>query len=347
MTVGLQVLRRPVNPADPDGHVRVIAAMDRQLQHLTRLVDDLLDVARIARGKIEMVRETCDLGELLERGIEMAEPIVNARQHDLVVSVPDEPLSVHVDGVRIAQVISNLVNNAAKYSEPGRTIRLTLSSEGGQAVIRVADDGIGIPGERLAALFTLFGQGATGDARLGGLGIGLYLVRMLVLAHGGTVDASSAGSGAGSEFVVRLPLAGSARTHVEAPAVPVVTLGAGEPRRILVVDDNRDSLETLAILLRLHGHEVVTADDGRSAFEALEAFTPDVALLDIGLPDTDGYEVARRMRAAAGGRPLLLVAVTGWGGRADRMRSREAGFDEHLVKPIDWEELQRVLARSA
>ncbi|MGE0041914.1 MAG: ATP-binding protein [Vicinamibacterales bacterium] len=345
MTVGLQVLRRPADPADPDGHARVIAAMDRQLLHLTRLVDDLLDVARIARGKIEMVRETCDLGEVLERAVEMAEPIVSARQHDLVVDVPAEPLSVHVDGVRIAQVVSNLLNNAAKYSEPGKAIHLTATAEGGDAVIRVRDQGVGIPRERLADLFTLFGQGEPGDARLGGLGIGLYLVRMLVLAHGGTVDASSGGHGQGSEFVVRLPLAAreAPRAVHAAEAAPV----DGRPQRILVVDDNRDSLETLAMLLSLHGHEVRTAADGRSAFEALHAFTPDVALLDIGLPDTDGYEVARRMRAAAGDRPLLLVAVTGWGGRADRIRSREAGFDEHLVKPIDWEQLQRILARSA
>ncbi|MGE3275745.1 MAG: ATP-binding protein [Vicinamibacterales bacterium] len=338
LTVGLQVLRGPADPADPGGRGRILTAMERQLQHLNRLVDDLLDVARIARGKIELVQEPCSLAEVLDRAVEMAEPIVASRRHELIVDVPARPIPVRVDAVRIAQVVSNLLNNAAKYSEPGREIRLSAATEEGQAVVRVRDQGVGIQRERLGELFTLFGQAAPEDARLGGLGIGLYLVRMLVMAHGGTVEATSEGPGLGSEFVVRLPL-----QAVTDGAGPPAEPEAAAPRRILVVDDNRDSLDTLAMLLRMHGHDVQTAVDGQSTFELLERFTPDVALLDIGLPDTDGYQIARAMRAAAGTRPLLLIAVTGWGGRADRLRSREAGFDEHLVKPVDWEELQRIL----
>ena len=346
MTVGLQVLRGPKDPNDPGAHARVLAAMDRQLQHLNRLVDDLLDVARIAQDKIEMLREPCDLGEIVNHAVEIAEPLIVARRHALQIEPAAAPVIVNVDAVRMSQVVANLLNNAAKYSDPGKTIRVRMTVEDREAVIRVSDAGVGISKARLSELFSLFGQVAPADARLGGLGIGLHLVRMLVVAHGGTVEAASDGPGTGSTFTVRLPLH---RPPAAMSAGGPLPGGAAAPHalKVLVVDDNRDALDTSAMLLRMNGHDVRTASDGASALTTLNGFAPDVALLDIGLPDVDGYEVARRIRAEAGGRPLLLIAVTGWGGRSDRKRSRDAGFDEHLVKPVEWDELQRLLARAA
>ncbi len=317
--------------------------MDRQIGHLVRLVDDLLDVSRITRGRVELRKEVIDLAEVATRAVEAARPLIDARRHRLTYEGPPEPVRVEADPVRLTQVIGNLLNNAAKYTDEGGRITLTVGREVREAVVRVRDTGTGIPPEMLPAVFDLFTQAErTLDRAQGGLGIGLTLVRSLVEMHGGTVQVFSAGVGAGSEFVVRLPaLAGA----VEGGAGPGPGVAAAvTPRRILVVDDNVDSAESLALLLRLAGHRARTAHNGPGALAAARDFRPEVVLLDIGLPGMDGYEVARRLREWADGERVLLVAQTGYGQEDDRCRSRQAGFDAHLIKPVDPSVLQALLA---
>jgi PAS domain S-box-containing protein len=319
--------------------------MERQLHHLIRLVDDLLDVSRIMRGKIELRIERLDAREVVGRAVETAQPVLDAHGHDIDISLPDKPLWLNGDSVRLTQVVANLLNNAAKYTPtPGR-IRLALEQAGDQALIRVKDSGIGIAPEALPRIFDLFVQADLSLARSqGGLGIGLTLVCRLVEMHGGTVSATSEGLGQGSEFIVRLPLAQA--QAIGSPKTDGQPSHAADrpPRRVLVVDDNVDAAQTMAMLLRLLNHDVVhVVHDGPAALKAAQEFKPDVIFLDIGLPGISGYEVARQLRERAEFRDVLLVAVTGYGQSDDRQRSQQAGFDHHLVKPVAPEALQTVL----
>jgi PAS domain S-box-containing protein len=329
----------------------VTEVIERQVQQLTRLVDDLLDVSRIMRGQINLQLGPVDLTEVMMRAVEISRPLIDDRKHRLEVSLPDQPVRLQADPARLAQVVSNLLNNAAKYTDAGGRIWLTveLASEEGQppeeVLIRVRDTGRGIPRELLPKVFDLFTQGErTLDRTQGGLGIGLTLVRRLVELHAGRVTAFSAGPGQGSEFVVRLPLVrktfpADVKESAQGEAVKVPS------RRILVVDDNVESAKTLARLLRMMGHEVRTVHDGMAALEAAQDGWPQVVLLDIGLPGLDGLEVARRLRQDPGLQDTLLVAMTGYGQDEDRHHSQEAGFNAHLVKPLDLEALQTLLAR--
>jgi signal transduction histidine kinase/DNA-binding response OmpR family regulator len=337
----VHVLRRGAGGADAGAAREMI---DRQTRHMARLVDDLLDVSRITRGKIQLRPEPIGLARVIERAVESTQPLLEERRHAVEVHVPREPVRVLADATRVEQVLANLLNNAAKYTEPGGRITLTAAAEGREAVIRVRDTGIGIDRDTLPRVFDLFMQAhSTLDRALGGLGIGLTLVRRLVELHGGTVEAHSAGLGQGSEFVVRLPL-------LERPAAEDAPEPAGRapararPRRVLVVDDNRDAAESVALMLRLDGHDVRVAHDGPAALEAAAAFRPDVVLLDIGLPRMSGHEVAARLLQQPHDGKRLLVAMTGYGQDEDRRRSREAGFDHHLVKPVDPQTLRDLLA---
>jgi signal transduction histidine kinase len=317
--------------------------IDRQLSQLTRLVDDLLDVSRITRGKITLSPEVIALDDLISRACETAEPLVQERGHVFRTEIADRTLRVHGDSTRLTQAIGNVLSNAAKYTARGGRITLSAQQQGAQVEIRVRDNGIGIAPEKLAHIFDLFTQfQSPGDYQLG-LGIGLAIVRRLIEMHGGTVSASSDGSGRGSEFLIRLPLLVSAEETAEHTQALGEAVAPGA-RRILVADDNADSLESLATLLSLGGHEVYRALDGILALEAAERYLPDVVLLDIGMPQLSGYDVARQIRASAWGKRLVLVALTGWGQESDRRRSHEAGFNSHLVKPVDLEQLNRLLA---
>jgi signal transduction histidine kinase len=321
--------------------------MERQVAHLVRLVDDLLDVSRITRDKIELRKEPLDLRAVVSRVVESVRPALDERGHHLEVALPAEPVWVDADPARLEQVLENLLSNAGKYTPPGGHIRCAAGREGGEAVIRVQDDGIGIRPEMQARVFDLFQQADRVPGRVSeGLGLGLTLVRRLVQLHGGTVVVHSAGPGRGSQFVVRLPLAAEAVGRAKESA-PSPAPARGRPLRILVVDDNVDGAKTLAALLRLEGHEVQVAHDGPAALEAAAAFRPETVLLDIGLPKgMDGYEVARRLQELPVARQTFLVALTGFGQEEDRLRSRAAGFRDHLVKPVDPEVLRGVLARA-
>lgn len=326
--------------------------IDRQVRQMVRLVDDLLDISRITRGKITLHPRPVDVEEILRGAVESSRPMIEAGAHELVVSYPPAPLWLHADPVRLTQTLLNLLNNAAKFTPRGGQIWLTAAREGpehggrGTVVITVRDTGVGIPAAALPSIFDLFAQGERAmDGIHGGLGVGLTLVRSLVELHGGSVTARSAGIGQGSEFVVRLP-EGEAPSDPSAHDEPsVAAASTSAPRRVLVVDDNRDQTDSLAALLALCGHEVRTAYDGPGALTVLQDFVPDVALVDIGLPGMNGYEVARHIRGRPGLEHVVLVAQTGWGQEEHRRRSREAGFDEHLTKPVDFEALQALLAR--
>jgi PAS domain S-box-containing protein len=317
--------------------------IDRQVRQMTRLVDDLLDVSRITRGKIELRRQRVELSEIVANAVEASRPLLEKRRHELTVATPPRPIRLDVDPTRLAQVLSNLLNNAAKYMDHGGRVWLTASQQGGDVVISVRDTGIGIRREMLPRVFDMFMQGEPGSARSeGGLGIGLTLVRRLVELHGGTVEARSDGPGKGSEFLVRIPASGA--TEEGAPRAAAGTAAGSAPRRILVVDDNRDAADTLRLLLRMMGSEVNTAHDGIEAVAAAAEFRPEVVLLDLGLPKLDGYEAARRIRAQEGGAGMFLVALTGWGHEEDRRRSLEAGFDLHMTKPVEFDALRKLLA---
>ena len=332
--------------------------IERQTMHLSRLVDDLLDVSRITRGKINLTKEPLEVTNLISRAVETTHPLIVERAHDLVIDVPDEPLRVLGDPTRLTQALGNVLSNAAKYTERGGRITVRVSREGPEVLIRVIDNGEGIPADLLPVIFNLFTQleRTSGHAQ-GGLGIGLALVRKLVEMHGGSVTAHSDGVGHGSEFVIRLPLQmpteqigevselhtnGSSNGPLDPSAQET---GDRVKRRILLADDNNDALESLATLLQLGGHDVVTASNGALALECAERHRPEVMLLDIGMPLLDGYEVARRIRVQPWGRQITLVALTGWGQDSDRRRSREAGFDTHLVKPLDMDKLMDLLER--
>lgn len=336
----VQVLRR----AGTDGAaVRSASEMlDRQVGQMARLVDDLLDMGRITRGRIELRRERLELAPILNQAVESARALYRAMGHELTVTLPMEAVYVDADPVRLAQVVGNLLNNACKFTDRGGHIWLTVEREGGQAVIRVRDNGIGIAPDQLPRLFGMFTQVDTSLERSrDGLGIGLTLVKTLVEMHRGTVEARSEGLGCGSEFVVRLPVV----ANEPRGAASVATAGSpATGRRVLIVDDNQDGADSLAMMLQLAGHETETAHDGLQAVATAERFRPHAMLLDIGLPKLNGYEVCRRVREQPWGKGMLLVAVTGWGQEADRQRSKEAGFDAHVVKPVAADVLMNLLA---
>ena len=337
----LQLLRI----ADKDEEVARQARqiMERQIGHLVRLVDDLMEVSRISRGKIELQKEPTDLAEVIGSAVETSRPLIEGARHRLRIELPREALQVHADSVRLAQVLANLLNNAAKYTPEGGDIVLSVSREGGQALVSVRDNGLGLTPELLEKVFDMFAQGLPQRTQ-GGLGIGLALARMLVQMHGGSIEARSAGPGQGSEFLVRLP-ALEARLPLPAQPPEPWTLRGKGPRRILVVDDNLDAANSLGLLLRQHGHDVHIAHDGAAGLEAARARAPDMILLDISMPGLDGLGVARRLRADPRLGPVPIIAITGLGQDEDRRRTREAGFDEHLVKPVSPERLRDVLER--
>ncbi|HEX3842977.1 MAG TPA: response regulator [Steroidobacteraceae bacterium] len=338
----------------------------RQLTSLTRLVDDLLDVSRITRGKINLTRQVVELEGLISRAVETVHPLFDQHAHQLTLELPEPGVKVFGDPTRLTQAIANVLGNAAKYTDSGGQVSLAATVRDRDVEIRVRDNGIGIRPEMLPHVFELFTQLDRGDGRTqGGLGIGLALVQQLVQMHGGNVSAASDGPGKGSEFVIRLPLLRGVDEPVETPpplATPTAEVGrpsevatvvtplaaasaAHMVRRILIADDNNDALESLATLLQLSGHEVFTATNGGTALQSAERHLPEVALLDIGMPLLDGYEVAKRIRSQPWGERITLVALTGWGQDSDRRRSREAGFDSHLVKPLDLDTLTDLLAR--
>ena len=325
----------------------------RQLAHLTRLVDDLLDVSRITRGKINLNKQVLELRDVVARTVETVQPLIDDRGHTLMVSVPPGTLAVFGDPTRLSQALGNVLGNAAKYTERGGQIELSVRQLAAEVEIRVRDDGIGIPAELMPRIFNLFTQlDRTSGASQSGLGIGLALVQRLIEMHGGSVAAYSEGPGQGSEFVIRLPtyirekLEAELNSHSPSALESMMNAEGTSrtQRRILVADDNNDALESLATLLQLSGHEVYTAANGAVALESAEQHRPEVVLLDIGMPKLDGYEVARRIRAQPWGQRITLVALTGWGQDSDRRRSQEAGFDSHLVKPLDLDKLTELLA---
>ena len=317
--------------------------LERQVGQIVRLVDDLLDVSRISRGKIVLRTERVELSRIISQAVEATRALYRSMNHELALTLPPEPVYLDADPTRLAQVVGNLLNNACKFTESGGRISLAVEREGTQVVIRVKDNGVGIAADDLPRIFEMFTQiDSSLERSPTGLGIGLTLVKTLVEMHGGTVEAHSAGPGRGSEFVVRLPML------LEEPGPPparhVVEPSSAVRRRVLIVDDNKDAAEWLATLLNLSGHETHVAHDGADAMKAAERILPDVVLLDIGLPRVDGYEVCRRIRQQPWGKRLVIVALTGWGQEEDRQKSREAGFNTHLIKPVDEHVIANVLA---
>ncbi|WP_338762628.1 ATP-binding protein [Massilia sp. METH4] len=338
---GLELLR--LSAGSPEAVAKVSGMMDRQLSHMTHLINDLLDIARVSSGKIVLHREVADLNGIVATAIEASMPALEAAGHDLAVDLPEGPLPVEADPVRIAQVIGNLLTNAAKYTPRHGKIRVTAWAEEGMAVVAVADNGIGIAAESLDAVFDMFTQVARHVERSnGGLGIGLSLVRRLLDLHGGSVTAASAGPGQGSTFTVRLPLAAAVRQS--GPARAASAPAPSRRLRVLIADDNVDAAHSLADLLALEGHDTRVAADGPGALALAEAFRPEVVFLDIGMPGMDGYETARRLRQLPGLAAVPLAALTGWGAAEDRARTRAAGFDHHLLKPAVPAEVDAVLA---
>jgi PAS domain S-box-containing protein len=320
------------------------AVIHRQSEHLTRLVDDLLDVSRITQGKIKLQKERIDLITVIERAVEVSRPMMDQRKQQLTVSLPDETVMFEGDLTRLSQVVSNLLNNASKYSENGGQIWLSAKLNSTEMVLRIRDTGIGIPPDFLPHVFELFTQSDHSlDRSHGGLGIGLTLVRALVQMHGGTVEALSDGLGHGSEFVVRLPVLTAITQPAQAGAQHHSVAYGTASQRILIVDDNVDSAESMALLLQLNGHEVMIAQDGSAAQVLSSTFHPKVILLDIGLPGLDGYSVAQKFRERPETRDVLLIALTGYGQPEDRERSKVAGFDYHLVKPVDHNAIEALI----
>jgi PAS domain S-box-containing protein len=325
--------------------VRVRDMAERQVLHLARLLDDLLDVARISRGRIELHKEVVDMASVVNHTVETSRPLLEERRHELTVSLPPDPVTVEGDPARLEQVLTNLLNNAAKYTDPGGHLWLAVQREGDEVVLRVRDNGIGIAPEMLPRIFDLFVQAERRlDRAQGGVGIGLTLVKKLIELNHGTIEAFSAGLGQGSEFVVRLPAFRGEKggekgenSEGEEDRVPVAC------HRVLVVDDNVDAAESLAVLLRLEGQDVQVAYDGPSALAQAAQFRPEILFLDIGMPGMDGYEVCRRLRQHPARDRPLIVALTGWGQEEDRRRSQEAGFDLHFIKPVEPEELRELL----
>jgi CheY-like chemotaxis protein len=334
------------DPIDADQQQWARAVIERQTQHLTRLVDDLLDVSRITQCKVTLQREPLELSTIISRAVEASRPLTAERRHDLRVTLPPEPIRVSGDLTRLVQVVGNLLNNAAKYSDEGSHIWLEAQQEGNEVVLRVRDEGIGLSDDLRPHIFDLFTQADRSlDRAQGGLGIGLTLVRNLVELHGGKVEAKSEGPSRGSEFIVRLP------AHAPAPVPNAAQESCGEPLgnsspalRVLVVEDNFDSAEMLALMLELNHHEVRVTHDGPSALAVMQEFQPQVVLCDIGLPGMNGYEVAQELRARSEFKKTRLIALSGYGRDEDRHRSRESGFDSHLMKPVEPDVLEALLS---
>jgi PAS domain S-box-containing protein len=325
---------------------QLLDMVERQVTHLVRLVDDLLEVSRITRGTIELRRQPLDLAAIVRSALDTSRPLIEAARHALHIEGFGQPLPLYADPVRLAQVVANVLNNAAKYTPPGGQIRIMAAQDADEAVLRVRDSGIGIAPDMLPKIFDMFTQAhhhPFGGSEAG-LGIGLALARTLVTMHGGTIEAHSAGPGQGSEFVVRLPLAEHMQAQPDDPALGRTRSDTSQPRNILVVDDNVDSAQSLAMLLSQIGHRVRVAHTGQAAIESARAEAPEVVLLDIGLPEMNGYDVARRLRRQPATGRALLIALTGYGQEEDRRRSTEAGFDAHLVKPVDLNTLSALLS---
>lgn len=345
----LAPIRNWVNVLRLSGHSetgrRIWDNMDRQVSHMVRLVDDLMELSRITRGKIDLKIEPVALAPIVTAALEASRPLIEAARHQLRVDVPDDPIVVNADSVRLAQVIANLLNNAVKYTDEGGTITVTVRQTSQHVSITIKDTGIGISSEALPRVFEMFVQENATTRPHSGLGIGLTLVRSLVEMHGGTVEACSEGRGRGSEFTVLLPLASSTPASSDNTILPI-RREYGQTR-VLVVDDNEDAAESLGALLRMLGASVRVALDGRSAIEMFDGFRPAAVFLDLGMPDMDGYEVAHQIRSRPDARDTVLIALTGWSQERDRRRTAEAGFDRHLAKPADLETLQSVLTSLA
>jgi len=339
---GLTLLRQAGGDGASAESVR--AMMERQVDHLVQLVDDLLEVSRITRDKIELRKARIVLSDVLGQALETSQPLIQAGAHRVTVTLPEEPLRLEADPSRLVQIFSNLLNNAAKYTDAGGQISITVERQGSEVAVSVRDTGIGIPAEMLPKVFDLFAQvDRTLGRAQGGLGIGLALVRRLVEMHGGRVDVHSDGAGQGSEFLVRLPLAAETTVEIESSTGSRSASAGILAGRLLVVDDSRDAADTLVLLLQSSGAKVEVAYDGPTALKAIAEFQPFAVLLDLGMPGMDGYEVAHRIRELPGGPEITLIALTGWGQDEDRRRTREAGFDHHLVKPVNFRHLQTLL----
>src|SRR4030095_16759465 len=348
MTNMLEVAKR----AQGDSEIlkRAHHTIERQLVQLVRLVDDLLDLNRINHDRLELRRSEVELSSLIEQAIEAARPLINSANHDLIVDLPEKPVYLNADRTRLAQVFGNLLNNSCKYTKPGGRISLSAKRLDGEIAVSVKDNGAGIPQDKLASVFDMFMQiDQTSETSQGGLGIGLTLVKRLTEMHGGSIVAKSAGEGQGSEFLVRLPILSEA--PAETTSGPSAGAKVSPARRVLVVDDNSDNAESLAMLFQISGNTTYIAHDGIEAIEAIDQHRPEVVLLDIGLPKLDGHEVCRRIREQPWGKDIVVIALTGWGQEDDRRKSEEAGFNGHMVKPVDYDKLLELLssltARSA
>ena len=337
----LEILKRAAGSRERVS--QTLDTMDRQLGQLVRLVDDLLDLSRITHDRIDLRKSRVELASVIDQALQACRPLAESAGHDINVVVPPEPLYVHADPVRLAQGFGNLLNNSCKYTPRGGKIMVTARRQGDDAVVTLEDTGIGIQPEKLGSIFDMFVQiDGSLERSQGGLGIGLTLVKRLVELHGGSIEATSAGEGRGSAFTVRLPIMiarPDAARHATAPSAHDPT----HVRRILIVDDNKDAAASLAVLLQITGHKTFTAHDGHTALEAVAKDRPEVVLLDIGLPMLNGYEVCRRIREQPGGNDTIVIALTGWGQEDDRRRSHEAGFDGHLVKPVEYDALITLL----
>jgi signal transduction histidine kinase len=341
---GLDILRRRPNSDDA---VEIREVMDRQLGHLVRLIDDLLDVSRVRQGKIELRKEKIQAGDVIRSALESSRPLIDSAGHSLTIDISPEPIWLDADMTRLAQVVGNLLNNAAKYTPEGGHIDLSLRTDGHDAVIAVSDNGLGIPADMQSEVFELFAQVENHSDRAGGgLGIGLALVKQLVAMHDGSVSAESAGPGQGSVFTIRIPLAaaGTAGPSAEELAAEPVP---SQPLKVLVIDDNLAVAQTVGWMLEEMGHDYHLVHDGRQALQAAREFRPDAILLDIGLPIMDGYAVCRAFRQDDLFKTTLIIAQTGWGQTRDKALASEAGFDHHLVKPVSYDDLERILADKA
>ncbi len=336
----LEVLKR----AGDDGEVvkRAHDTIERQLNQRVRLVDDLLDLNRITHDRLELRRTEVELSSVIQQAVEVARPLIDAADQELIVDLPEEPIHLNADRVRLAQVFGNLLNNSCKYTEPNGTITLSAKEMDGEVVVTVKDNGAGIPHDKIDSIFDMFMQvDRSSERSQEGLGIGLTLVRRLVQMHGGSIEARSDGEGHGSEFIVRLPVIG--KPAVSAPRSDTAAESSTQ-RRVLIVDDNHDSADSLAMLFKITGNKTFVAHDGVEALEAIDEHRPEVVLLDIGLPKLDGHEVCRRVREKPWGKDIVIVALTGWGQEDDRRKSEQAGFNGHLVKPVDYDRLLSMLA---
>jgi PAS domain S-box-containing protein len=340
---GIQILR--LARGNPDAMNHALEMMERQLRHMVRLIDDLLDLSRISRGKIALQKAQVELADIVRQAVETSRPLIAQSGHRLTIGLPAESVFVEADTTRLAQAFANLLNNAAKYTETGGCIALTVERQDREAVVRVKDSGVGIPPLMLSRVFDIFTQvDRSLEKSQGGLGIGLSLVKRLVEMHGGTVEAHSEGVGQGSEFIIRLPIFRSSTPESRVPGHAEGTSGAPARHRVLIADDNADAAASLSMLIEMMGHEVRTARDGLEAVEAAAAFRPELILLDIGMPRLNGYDACRRIRAESWGRDIVIAALTGWGQDEDKRQSRAAGFTRHLVKPVDPAVLEPLLA---